>query len=296
VTLSARRKIGMLPRHIGLPDPHPAGKSLGKEQAAPRGLSFGILIVLLITALGAALSGCAGGRIASPGIGFASPEQALRISAAARPAGIITATARIEIHRNDERLPLKAALMIAGPASLRLESIPVLGPPDFFLSVAADELRVYLPARGTFYQGRATAANIARFFPLPLSPAALVLLLIGQAPVAEPPSFLRGETQEGLYRVDEYAAGRPVRSLWFDPAEHRLQRIRAGAPAEEPLYTADFGDPLRLENAMIPQRVTIHAAGVSLTVRYADVRQLAEEATDPFSLPIPAGIPIVSLD
>jgi hypothetical protein len=249
---------------------------------------------LLIAA--AVISGCAGIRPAEPVREDLLPERALSLSAAICPTGIVTATARIEVIRRDERFPLKAALMIKPPASLRLESIPLLGPPDFFLSAASGVLHVFIPAQGGFYAGQATAANIARFLPLPLPPDEIVPLLLGQAPETKPASSLQGELRQGLYRVDERAGGRTIRSLWFDPDENRLLKIQTVAAGGEPLYTAEFADPLRIGNGVIPQRLNVGGEGWSLAVRYTELRQLDGAEADPFTLPIPDGIPVVSLD
>ena len=86
------------------------------------------------------LSGCAGGRVAEPGSPYLSPETALRALASSDPGDrTLTAIARIEIKSHGERHVLKAALMMKRLAQLRLESIPLFGPPDFFLSIDAGE-------------------------------------------------------------------------------------------------------------------------------------------------------------
>src|SRR5512136_1786945 len=47
----------------------------------------------------------------------------------------IKAIARIEVNAPAGRYPLKVALALWRPSSLRLESIPLIGPADFFLTV-----------------------------------------------------------------------------------------------------------------------------------------------------------------
>lgn len=257
-----------------------------------------LVSLLLFAALAAALTGCAGGRPVSPApaIPDLTPEQVLRRAAALRPTGIVTATARIVIERRDERLPAKLALMVRNPDSLRIESVPVLGPPDFFLSMAAGELRVYLPARNAFYRGRATADNLARFFPLPLPPAVIVPLLVGQPPEAGPGTDRRAEVREGRYWVEEYREGKPVRSLQFVPDDGRLLGLRVGPEGESPGYAAEFADPVRIGEVILPQRLTVSSADGSMTVRYTELGKLDELSADPFPLPIPAGIPLIDLD
>ncbi len=155
-----------------------------KNTSATRVIRYGILLLLLlIMGLGPLLSGCAGRRVAVSGSEYLSPEAALRALASSDPGDrTLTVTARIEIKRLSERHVMKAALMMKRPAHLRLESIPLFGPPDFFLSIEAGEIRVFIPGKETFYVDRATEGNLSRFFPLALPAAETVSLLMGRLP------------------------------------------------------------------------------------------------------------------
>ncbi|MHB8771726.1 MAG: hypothetical protein ACYC7J_12050 [Syntrophales bacterium] len=239
--------------------------------------------------VGLIITGCAAGRVASPAA-YATPEAALRELAASPAPGAITATARVEISSPTERYPLKAAVMLRMPADLRLESIPLLGPPDFFLSIEAGELRVFLPEKGAYHIGPAARQNIARLLRLPLSAAEVVALLMGRLPAeGEGAADVQGEQEEGLYRVDQYRAGKKIRSLWVDPATALLIRVQTFTGGEETAYTAEFADHLRMGDGFLPQRLTISGEGVSLAVRYTDTRLLDDE-TASFSLPVPEGV------
>ena len=240
------------------------------------------------------LAGCAGGRAVVPGGTYPRPEAALHALAASIPSGTVTATARIEITNHGERYPLKAAVMMRRPADLRLESIPLFGLPDFFLSIAGGELRVFLPGKGEFYAGPATSATISRFFPLALPPAEIVSLLMGRPPGEEETSSRPGgEQEDGLYRVDQYRDGRRVRSLWIDPAGGILIRARIFTGREEILYTADFADYTQVGNGFMPQRLTISGEAMSLTLRYTEIRVLDDAVS--FALPMPEGVTPIPL-
>ena len=262
--------------------------------SADRYFRRGAWILLLITAFGPFLTGCAGGKAAAVPAGvFAQPEAALRALAASGPIGTVTATARIEITSHGERYPLKAAMMIRGPADLRLESIPLLGLPDFFLSIDGGELRVFLPGKGAFYAGPATSATISRFFPLALPPAEIVSLLMGRPPGEEEASpSLGGEHEDGLYRVDQYRNGRKVRSLWIAQGGV-LIRARAFTEKEEIVYTADFEDYTQAGKGFMPQRLTISGEAMSLTLRYTEIRMLDDAVS--FALTIPEGVTPIPL-
>ena len=249
-----------------------------------------------IAVLSLALAGCAGRTPIVPLVFYDSPEVALRALAATTPGTqAVTATARIEIRNNGNRYPLKVAVMMKRPALLRVESIPLMGPPDFYLSVADGELRVFLPGTGAFYKGRATPQNISRFFPVSMPAADIVSLLMGVPPDgAEEMQSLRGDREEGLYRVDHYKSGRRLRSLWIEPANGRLIRFRRFTEEGTVVYTADFADHVRFGEGYLPQQVTIREGEMSiLTIRQADLRPITADP-ESFPLPVPAGmIPIL---
>jgi hypothetical protein len=263
-----------------------------KKTSATRIIRYGILLLLLIMGLGPLLSGCAGRRVAVSGNEYISPEAALRALASSDP-GVraITVTARFEIKRHNERHLLKAALMMKRPAHLRLESIPLFGPPDFFLSIEAGEIRVFIPGKETFYVDRATEGNLSRFFPLALPAAETVSLLMGRLPEAEETvsSSLRGEWEDGLYRVDQYRSGGKILSLWIDPSGDLLRRLRTFTEGGNIAYTAEFADHVRSGEGFLPQRLSITREAVSLAVRYTDIR-LDNDDEESFALPVPEGI------
>jgi hypothetical protein len=257
-----------------------------------RVIRYGILLLLLIMGLGPLLSGCACRRVAALSANkYLSPGAALRALATSDPGGrAITVTARIEIKRHNERHLLKAALMMKRPAHLRLESIPLFGPPDFFLSIEAGEIRVFVPGKETFYVDRATEGNLSRFFPLALPAAETVSLLMGRLPETEETlSSWRGEWEDGMYRVDQYGSGRKILSVWIDPSGDLLHRIRKFTEGGNIAYTAEFTEHVRLGEGFLPQRLSItREAAVSLAVRYTDIR--LDNDDESFALPVPEGI------
>lgn len=251
-----------------------------------------------IAALALALAGCAGHKPSVPIAFYDSPETALRALAATSPrTQAVTATTRIAINRHGDRYPLKVAVMMQRPAFLRVESIPLIGPPDFYLSIAEGELRVFLPGKGTFYTGRATPQNISRFFSISMPAADMVSLLMGIPPdVAEEMKSLGGKREDGLYRIDQYISGRRTRSLWIDPADGRLIRLRRFTEEGTVVYTADFADHARVGEGFLPQQLTIREEEMPvLTVRHSDLRQIAVDPGS-FPLPVPDGVTPILLD
>ena len=265
--------------------------------ATARGFLHRTLPLFWIAVL--ALSGCAGHKPSVPLAFYDSPGAALRALAAVSPgAQAVTATTRITINRQGERYPLKVAVMMQRPALLRVESIPLMGPPDFYLSLAEGELRVFLPGKGAFYTGRASPQNISRFLSLSIPDADMVSLLMGVPPnVAEEMKSLDGEREDGLYRVDQYTSGRRTRSLWIDPPSGQLIRLRRFTEEGATVYTADFADHARIGEGFLPQQLTIRQEEEIpvLTVRHADLRQITVDP-ESFPLTVPDGITPILLD
>lgn len=252
------------------------------------------LSLLGIAAFGLVLSGCAG-RLPPPLPGM-PPEAAMAAASSFPDIQAVTATSRIEIIHQGSRYPLKAALMVKRPDFLRVESIPVMGPPDFYLSVGGGELRVFLPQENAFYTGQASAWNISRFLPVSLPASDMVALLLGTPPKDEQPlQAPEIVLDEGLYRVDRYRWGRKIRSLWIDPAGGRLTRVRSFAADETVVYTADLRDYTRLGEGFLPKLVTIRAEGKGvMTIRNADLRQIDFDPAA-FPLPLPEGMAPIPL-
>jgi hypothetical protein len=258
-----------------------------KNRPATRIFTYHILLFLIVI-LNSILSGCAGGRVAEPGSPYLSPETALRALSSSDPGDrTLTAIARIEIKSHGERHVLKAALMMKRPAQLRLESIPLFGPPDFFLSIDAGEIRVFLPGKGAFYADRATEESLSRFLPLVLSVTEMVSLLMGRLPETEETGSVReGKWEDGLYRVDQYRSGGKILSAWIDPTGDLLRRIQRFSEAGHSAYTAEFME--HTGERSLPQRITITQGAVSLELRYTDIR--LDDGGESFALPAPEGI------
>jgi hypothetical protein len=270
----------------------PDREPMGKNRSADRCFRHGIRISILLMVYLLLMAGCAGGRATVTSSGaYPLPETALRVLHASTPTGTVTTTARIEITNHGQRYPLKVAVMMKRPAALRIESIPLLGPPDFFLSIDNAELRVFLPRKGTFYTGPAASWAISRFFPLALPASEIVSLLMGRPPEERAtPSSFEGQQEDALYRIDEYRDGRKIRSLWIDLAGRALIRARTFTEGGETAYTADFAEYTTVGNDYMPQQLMITSGdAISLSLRYSDIRIIDDDAVS-FALPIPEGI------
>lgn len=246
-----------------------------------------------------AVCGCAMAPKMTDRMDFHSPEAALKHIAERIPDNVALQTlASIQMTTREGRYPLKLALLLKKPASLRVEAIPLFGTPAFFLSVHDQTLKVFLTGTRVFYTGRATLDNIARFLPLSMDPEEMVAVLMGTGPPTYGQNtFLQGRTEGEHYRID---TGEPLKrqSLWLRMTDGFLERLEVYQD-QGVSYRARFEDPLRVEGAVLPQKTTLvfeGEGGATITIRFADIRFLKQPDPAIFDLTAPLGIKPVYLD
>jgi hypothetical protein len=203
--------------------------------------------------------------------------------------GVVTATAKIDIVKDGKKYPLKAALMIKRPDSLRLESLPLFGPPDFFLAMNKGDLQIFMPGRSCFCTGRATPENIGKYLYVTIGGAELVSLLLGRPAIDAAEAGLTGRQEERLYRIDRNRADNERLSIWLDPSINRIVRLSLAMGGKR-VYDAAFEKHLTAKGLVMPQQITLAGRpGTELTIRYSDIRQSAD-AEASFDLPVPEGL------
>ena len=244
--------------------------------------------------------GCAAAPKMTARMDFASPEAALEHIAARTPANAaLQALADVRVvTREGGGYPLKLAVLLKKPASLRVEAIPLFGVPAFFLSVHNRTLKVFLAETRAFYIGRATPDNVARYLPLKMSPEDLIAVLTGTcfAPVG-PETLLQGRPEGDHYRID-LVEPLKRRSMWVRTTDGFLERLEVYGERQR-LYRAHFEEPLRVEGTVLPQKITIVSEGtdvVSVSIRYADIQFLQDIDPEIFDLKTPPGIEPLYLD
>lgn len=248
--------------------------------------------LLLLAAMATILSGCAGRPPAltvAPPLPYATPEAALKSALHPLFKGALTATTRMELTDAGSRYPLKAALMIKAPDSLRLESIPLIGLPDLFVSLNAGEMRIYAPSKKCFCIGPATSRNIAKYLYLDIEAASLVSILLGRPPDnALTGGLLTGTMEEGLYKIDQRKDD-DFFSLWIDPAADRVVRIMEGKNGTAS-YDAIFEKHISVNGYILPQQIAINIRKTKkITLKYANP-QVVPDAGASFTLPCPDGL------
>jgi hypothetical protein len=228
-----------------------------------------------------------------------SPEAALSHLDGQLPAGIsLQALANIQMTTPEGRYPLKLAILLKRPAWLRVEAIPLFGPPSFFLSVHDQMLKVFLAEPRTYYVSRATMDNIARYLPLKMDPEDMIAILMGTYPsLSGQDGSLEGRPEGDHYRINMGGAQKH-QSLWVRMTDGFLERIEVYQDQHR-LYQVHFEEPLPAEGAVIPQTITIVFEGkdsASFRIRYTDIRLLKTSDTAMFDLKVPPGIKPIYLD
>src|SRR3972149_11945523 len=207
------------------------------------------------------------------------------------------AIARIEIN-DGKKYSIKVAMMLKRPSLMRIESIPVIGPPDLFLSANNDTLKIFLPGKNEFYLGRPSKENFSLFFPVNLPPADVLSIMMGIPPLPDVKLIWKESVEGEKLRADFFSDDKKVQTLLMDRNNGRLKEIVILASNGEILHTVSYDDYCKVENIDLPQQITILSTGKNSTivVRYSDMEFIKEENEALFDLPIPVGVRPIIMD
>ncbi|MBN1664981.1 MAG: DUF4292 domain-containing protein [Deltaproteobacteria bacterium] len=208
------------------------------------------------------------------------------------------AMANLDISVSGRRYPMRLALVLKKPQSLRAESIPFFGTPDFFLTVNDRQMKAFLPNNNLFYMGKPTDRNIEAFFPLKLPVEDLAALLMGAAPAAAKGQQFRMGPMEGDFsRIDIVEEGVKKKTLFIDSANNRIVKTLIYSDYGNPLYSFYYQE-FSPVNPGIPMKIHIvlERDNANITIRYEDIAYPVEMNEAVFDLDIPAGIGPTYLD
>lgn len=207
------------------------------------------------------------------------------------------AVARIEIN-DGKKYSIKVAMMLKRPSLMRIESIPVIGPPDLFLSANNDTLKIFLPGKNEFYLGRPSRENFSLFFPVNLSPADVLSIMMGIPPLPDEKLRWKESVEGEKLRADLFSDDKKVLTLLMDGNNGRLKEIAILASDGKILHTVYYDDYYKVGNIDLPQKITILSKGKNSTivVRYSDMEFSKEENEALFDLPIPVGVRPIIMD
>jgi hypothetical protein len=255
-----------------------------------RALYFFLLLLLL-------LGGCAHKEASTLSEADMPPPAAMyeRLTSDPVPGRTLVGILYVIASRPGERYTFKLAAAAKRPDCLRLEDLSVIGLPDFMLTVNGAEIRMLLPRSGEFLVGADSSQRLRRVFPSAVKPADLIALLYGQPPGSTPDAkLLKGSVDGNRYRLDVYARGKWVQSLWVDPGTGLLAKAEVADGSGKTAYRALFSDFTQTGALSLPGRIEIETEGlerIHLSLRNTDM-ELTSRDDDPdfFLLKPPPGM------
>jgi hypothetical protein len=252
-----------------------------------------IIPLLLLTLV--VFAGCGTGRV-KPEMYAPLPENIReQLERADNREETLQAVANITINSGKARYPLKVALMVKRPAFLKVEAIPLIGTPDFFLSLREDTLKVFLPPRGEFYICRATTGNLSLFLPVNIRREELIPLLMGIPPFAGAAKGL-AIPEENLYHINFASEDGKEESLWVDRTTGALVKAEVFED-HQLLYTASYEGYTEEGGIPVPRTVAItpdDPEKPGVVIRYSDIRLSLVTDMEQFDLAVPPGMkPII---
>jgi outer membrane lipoprotein-sorting protein len=214
----------------------------------------------------------------------------------------LRALARVTVASAQGRYSTRQTFLWQRPALLRLDTVSPFGQPTMTLVADPAHASIYYPQQGTFFEGPATAATLARFIGLPLDVEEVAPLLTGyiRPSPAQQVSTLFLQSDEGMYLLRFLRVGGAlIQDVWVDPAQllprRALRYTQQGGPAVDIAYS-DFR-PLT-ETFPFPHALVIWLPRVETEVRIQFLTVDLNPSLPPsvFHLSPPEGVRIVPLE
>jgi len=221
-----------------------------------------------------------------------------QLAAAEEKPPALKALARIDIATPSGRYPLKAAILLQYPDRLRLESIPLFGPPDFYLTFEKDTLKVLLPQEGKYYIGTPSPAQLTAllpFFSHRFQLSDMLALFRGTVPRIQGQDVTLKGFLEGKYdRLEVYRGGSKIQAFWLERGSGALHQAALWELDGELRYRVRFEDRGSInETGDFPAKISAAIGDsnpVTLTLRYTDLQILDGIEAALFALEIPDGM------
>jgi outer membrane lipoprotein-sorting protein len=169
------------------------------------------------------------------------PKPTIRSAAEMTPEGILAlfdqrwrlaeslrALARVTVTSPQGRYSTRQTFLWRRPAPLRLDTLSLFGQPVMSLVADATQISIYYAGEGTFFQGPAHAATLARVIGLPLDVEEVAPLLMGdiRPPPAQHVSALYLQGDDGMHLLRFLGVGGwLIRDAWVAPDELLPRRV-----------------------------------------------------------------------
>ncbi|HOW57055.1 MAG TPA: DUF4292 domain-containing protein [Smithellaceae bacterium] len=226
------------------------------------------------------------------------PEQILaELSGTVKEDDILKSIVQLELATAGGVYPTRAVLIARKPSYLRLELLPLMGTPDFFLAATPRKLRILLAGKGEYYRGAPTAENLARFLPGKFSLEEIVTILTGGFPIAGGPGTTVGiKPDKDFLLVEIKGKSGWMQKIWIDEHHHPTKFSHYDEHNQE-IYNIQH--EYYEEGKPLAGKITVRMAGgrTMLSVSYSDP-EIEKGTADLsiFDLPPPAGVKTILMD
>ncbi len=220
----------------------------------------------------------------------------MAVSGAIAENDILSAMAQIDLVTTHGYQPVRAAIVMKKPAYLRLELLPVIGTPDFFLSSSPAEMYIFIPSRGEFYRGKPTAANLAHFLPWQFNIEDIVMIFTGTyPPIIDGIISYESYQEKNSLRIEMKSLSDKSQILWVGE-NNRLLKLASLNKFGQEIYHVNYED-YRPESP-VPGKITINMADgiTSISVKYSELKIEKATTLTIFDLKMPAGMKLILLD
>lgn len=232
--------------------------------------------------------------IANPGVSFGDMEASTVCRMDEND--IFSSLAQIKFNTSEGLYSVKAALIIKRPSYLRVELLPVIGAPDFFLTISPEKMKILILSKGEFYSGRPTVENIKKFLPWPMAIEDMIMILTGGYPsFQETNVFSQMYHEDKIVRLEMKAPSGCSQTIWFGENNKLLKMIRHDEIGEE-IYHVHF--TYNKNDSECPEEITIRMADgiTSLSIKYSDVKIEKQTDLSVFDLAIPDNVKEFTLE
>lgn len=261
------------------------------------GMARWALVALLV-----GVSAC-GGAVPRPTNG--PTDAAALVAAVGARAGAVRSLSgmlSLEVWRGNERVRLRQLIAQRRPSHLRVDTLTPFEQPVSTLVSDGVTLSIYALDERRFYEGQATAENLARVLQVPVDAEALGALLRGELPLmadaGEPTLSWDGERGQWRLDVPTRAPTDPARrqTLFVEPAANRLAEVVFKTGDTTTLH-AWLGDYDGTGATAVPRRLRFEVPARALRVdaRLQDHRVNVDLPDEAFMLEAPRGVTIERL-
>jgi len=220
----------------------------------------------------------------------------MAVSGAVAENDILSATAQLDLVTSHGYHPVRVAIVMKKPSYLRLELLPIIGTPDFFLSSSPAEMCIFIPSRGEFYRGKPTAANLAHFLPWQFNIEDMVMIFTGTyPPIIDGIISYQSYQEKNSLRIEMKSPSDKSQILWVGE-NNRLLKFASLNEFGQEIYHVNYED-YRPESP-VPGKITINMADgiTSISVKYSELKIEKATTLAIFDLKMPAGMKLILLD